>query len=392
MSRYFSYLNSAINILEKYNGELPFAIYSKQFFTANKKYGSKDRKEISRLCYNYFRMGFAAQEHTIEQQLIIATFLCSNEFSELLHLVKKEWNDHIAATKENKWNFIKASFPLKDIFPFKNKLSKDIDPDQFNDSFLQQPYVYVRIRPGQERITTDKLNTAGIVFTISNNNCIQLPANTKISTILETDVHVVVQDYNSQRVLDYLKRNHGDILPDSDTIKAWDCCAASGGKSILLQDIFNDKMELTVSDIRSNILSNLHARFKTAGINNYRSFTADLITGNYTPPEQQYDLIICDAPCTGSGTWGRTPEQLYFFKAATIELYAQKQKNIVNNLVQYLNKNGLLVYITCSVFKKENEDAVSYILENKQLQLIHQELLTGYDKKADSMFVAVFKH
>ena len=57
----------------------------------------------------------------------------------------------------------------------------------------------------------------------------------------------------------------------------------------------------------------------------------------------------------------------------------------------YLQPEGLFFYITCSVFKKENEDVANYLKEKFHLQLLHMELLKGYDKKADCMFVAVFK-
>ncbi len=56
-----------------------------------------------------------------------------------------------------------------------------------------------------------------------------------------------------------------------------------------------------------------------------------------------------------------------------------------------LQPGGSFVYITCSVFKKENEEVAIYIKENFHLQLKQMEVLKGYDKKADSMFVAVFE-
>jgi len=104
-----------------------------------------------------------------------------------------------------------------------------------------------------------------------------------------------------------------------------------------------------------------------------------------------YKLIVCDAPCTGSGTWSRTPENLFYFKPESIEEYAARQKRIVTSVMPYLQNDGLLFYVTCSVFKKENEDVAQFIKEKFNLQVLHMELLKGYDIKADSMFVAVFK-
>ncbi len=159
---------------------------------------------------------------------------------------------------------------------------------------------------------------------------------------------------------------------------------------------FMAKLILTVSDIRESILSNLKNRFETAGIKNYKSFIADL-TETDSPqgpadqlPTPDAQLIICDAPCTGSGTWSRTPEQLYYLKRKTIDVYVAMQQQIVSNVIPHLQTGGLFIYITCSVFKNENEDMVSFITKKFHLQLLQMELLKGYDKKADSMFVAVF--
>jgi 16S rRNA (cytosine967-C5)-methyltransferase len=97
-------------------------------------------------------------------------------------------------------------------------------------------------------------------------------------------------------------------------------------------------------------------------------------------------------PCSGSGTWGRTPEQLSFFQKNKIQEYADLQREIISNVVPHLAVDGYLLYITCSVFKKENEGNVQLIQQKfPSLQLIHQEILIGYDKKADTMFAALFK-
>ena len=85
------------------------------------------------------------------------------------------------------------------------------------------------------------------------------------------------------------------------------------------------------------------------------------------------------------------PEQLSFFSTKKIDEYASLQKNIVSHVIPQLAAGGYFLYITCSVFKKENEDVVKFIETNFNLRLVKQELLKGYDKKADSMFAALFQ-
>jgi 16S rRNA (cytosine967-C5)-methyltransferase len=146
---------------------------------------------------------------------------------------------------------------------------------------------------------------------------------------------------------------------------------------------------LAVSDIRESILMNLQKRFKRAGIKSYDWFVADVSSPGFDF-QKKFDLVICDAPCSGSGTWSRTPEQLFFFKEEKIEQYAHLQKQIVSNASKALKKNGCFLYITCSVFEKENEAMVKFIENSLPLQLKSMEYLKGYDKKADTLFVALF--
>jgi 16S rRNA (cytosine967-C5)-methyltransferase len=68
------------------------------------------------------------------------------------------------------------------------------------------------------------------------------------------------------------------------------------------------------------------------------------------------------------------------------------RKQIVQNVIRYIKKNGYFLYVTCSVFKKENTVMVDFIIANSNLQLIKKEVLIGYDKKADTMFGALFKN
>lgn len=150
-------------------------------------------------------------------------------------------------------------------------------------------------------------------------------------------------------------------------------------------------VELTVSDIRNSILANLEARFAEAGIKKYNSFVADLSDSSFVSHYSGYDLLIADVPCSGSGTWGRTPEQLVFFPEAKTDEYASLQKKIAWNVIPYIKKGGYFLYITCSVFRKENEEVVEYIKKNPELELTEMKVLKGYDVKADTMFAALFR-
>lgn len=101
-------------------------------------------------------------------------------------------------------------------------------------------------------------------------------------------------------------------------------------------------------------------------------------------------LIIADVPCSGSGTWARTPEQLTYFSEKRIAKYASLQKKIVKNAIVKLKAGGYFLYITCSVFKMENEENVDFIHEQLHLKLVESRYLKGYEIQADTLFAALF--
>ena len=388
MSRYHSYINSALKILQSYHGEMPFSIFIKQFFAKEKKYGSRDRKQIAAICYNWFRVGSAFNKELNEENIVKSFFLVSTETSALIETLRPEWNRMADQSFEKKAGFLHTGINPADIFPNNNLLNEQTKNDSFYISFLQQPHLFIRIRPRHKKTVVEKIKASGIDHHfLNNNNCVQLPAGSNIEGLLDTDTEIVVQDYNSQQVLDYIKEQ----FTASEKTTAWDCCAASGGKSILLFDLLNGRIDLTVSDIRQSILANLQQRFKKAGIKNYKHFIADISNSDTPLPGDKYDIIVCDVPCTGSGTWSRTPEQLYFFNPASIDAFAEKQVKITTNVLPCLKKNGLLFYITCSVFEKENEAIAEHICRQNGMRLLEMKNLFGYQMKADSMFVAVFK-
>ena len=387
MSHHHSHISSAIKIIESYTATEPFAGHLKKHFAANKKYGSKDRKTITALCYNYFRLAHALKNKTTEEKILAGLFLCEYKASSLLQALQPELNDKITLSLEEKLVFL--NIDTATIFPFTNELGEGIDNECFYKSFLQQPRLFLRLRPGKEKAVVNKLAEASISFITQSPDCIQLENATSLEEVIKINKEVVVQDASSQKVFNYL-----DALPSAVTenkITAWDCCAASGGKAILLYDKLKGNVQLTVSDIRENILVNCKKRLQQAGVNIYKNFIADLTKKSLPIDEDKFSIIICDVPCTGSGTWGRTPEQLLYFKKNTIEKYAEKQKLIAENALPHLKKDGLFFYITCSVFKKENEEVAAYLKEKFHLQLLQMEYIKGYEIKADTMFVAVFK-
>lgn len=393
MSRFHSYINSAAQIIQQYDGREPLTSFLYSHFRSYKKYGSTDRKIITNLCYSFYRLGRQSENIPIEAKLLLGLLLTSENENEVLDALKQEWNQLLKEKGDinSRLKIVKSDFPSFDetaLFPWKEELSDGIDIHDFRFSHLIQPDLFLRVRPGYWEEVIGKLqdHLPDTWLEILTGQCIELPNSTRLDAVIELNKEAVIQDYSSQRIGEMLQLiKQKTSMP----ISVWDACAGSGGKSILAIDVLGD-VDLTVSDVRESILINLEKRFKEAGIKNYKAKTVDLGSEKSAIKNLKYEIIIADAPCTGSGTWGRTPEQLYFFEKKKIEQYASKQKKILGNIIPSLKPGGYLLYCTCSVFRKENEDNVEWLLKNFPLQLVRKELLMGYDKKADTLFAALF--
>lgn len=391
--RYYSHLQSAKQIIEGYNGKEPFHRYIRSFFAQHKKFGSRDRKQISGLCYAYWRLGGALSGLSVEDKMLAGHYLCTTTASDpVLEQLKPEWNVAPAAGIPEKFALITGNTnaweeECKKIFPWLDQLCNDIDTHQFLQSFFIQPDLFLRARPGKEKLLADKFSKAGVAFEQIGIGAFAMPNSTKIDELIQLNTEAVVQDLSSQQVAEFMK-----LIPAKPTgIRLWDCCAGSGGKTILAFDTLK-KLTITVSDKREQILVNLAKRFKEAGIRQYQSLLADMAIGSgRQPAKYNYDVVMADVPCSGSGTWGRTPEWLHYFERSAIDTYSELQKKIVINAIPHIANGGYFLYITCSVFSKENEAVVEHIKSNTDLELVKAEVLKGYDRKADTMFAALFR-
>ena len=422
-------LRYAIEIVEAYKGDLPLHVWLKDYFRLNKQMGSRDRKTLGTLVYGFYRLGHAVKALPLKDRLLAGLFLCNDQPGELLVYFKPAWAEKATAPHAEKIVFFQlqpegACFRVTDIFPWPDELSTGIDHHAFCLSFLRQPDLFLRIRPGHEQSVRQKLATPPAEHPASPYEFIppftlRLPNGFKVEDYFTPDHEIVIQDYSSQRLASFFLPSTPATptvatAPTAPTAPAtpttfWDACAASGGKSILAHDLY-PQMDITVSDIRESILHNLRRRFQQAGIKKYHAFVADLTQAlppnarpQVLPPNprpqhpnpqysrpQHFDLILADAPCTGSGTWSRTPEELFFFNPNKILHYQAIQKKILGHIAANLTPGSCLVYSTCSVFKKENEEIAAFLRENFGLEQDRMENIKGYDQRADSLFAARF--
>ena len=376
-------VRTAERLLGEYAQEkgMPLARFLTAFYKRNRQMGSKDRRMASRLAYHYFRIGGAAAQAEVATRLAMADFLCSDD-SAVATVILPQLANALSATLPEKIALLEAetAFRLADVFPLLGELSAGIDANAFVESLFVQPDLFIRLRPRYCDAIIAALTRAEVDFRSVDTYTLALPNGTALERIPGIAGKYEVQDHSSQQTGTYFNATAGE--------RWWDACAGAGGKSLLLLDQSPD-VNLLVSDTRRSILRNLDRRFDAAGIKTYRQKVVDL-TGSteLTLGDEQFDGIILDAPCSGSGTWGRTPEMLSAFDSREIGRFAALQRQLAANVVRHLKPGKPLIYITCSVFAEENEGVVSYLQQTQGLQIERMEVLHGYRHKADSMFVA----
>ncbi|HVG16098.1 MAG TPA: hypothetical protein VM935_14105, partial [Chitinophagaceae bacterium] len=199
-----AYLHTAIDLVEKYPGGEPFSTFSKKYFTIHKKFGSKDRKHIVHICYCYFRLGKSLPGVRTIDRLAIGLFLCNDYMHPVLSHIKPEWVGAASSALPTKVDILSKefSFSLNEIFLREDSVSREINFEQFCASILYQPYTYLRLRPGKEKIVCQKLDEAKIMYQLQGKNSIQLAPGIKIDEVLKLNEEVVVQDRSSQQALD----------------------------------------------------------------------------------------------------------------------------------------------------------------------------------------------
>lgn len=356
-----AHIETAKKLIASYEGVQPFHLFLKTYFAANKKHGSKDRKQIASLCYYWFRWGKAGSSLSDDER----------------------WGHIIKYAEEGQ-----VIFSVDEIFPEAELLGNEIDAELWAASHLAQPKVFLRVRPNKLSIILTKLQYASVAFELLNDTCIAVEASTPIDQVLEINHEVVVQDYSSQQVLSALINQSPELIGKA---MCWDACAASGGKSILAHDLLQPK-SLYASDVRPQMMTQLRKRLQMANVKFEDLFTADLsIQGNIPFNLPMMDVVITDVPCSGSGTWRRTPEGLYNFQPEQLNKFVPLQRAIVEQTIAKLKNDGWLVYITCSVFKDENEAQISFFENELGLECMHMQYFAGYKHKADTLFAALLR-
>ena len=143
---------------------------------------------------------------------------------------------------------------------------------------------------------------------------------------------------------------------DGRTVRVWDCCAAPGGKTLVIAKRLAGA-EIVATDVSRKRMGQMEARLRRFGYAaGVKCEVAD--AGALRDGLGEFDLVLCDVPCSGTGTLGRNPEIRLRLTVAEIERQAVRQKDLLAAAMQRVTAGGRLVYSTCSLEVEENERVV----------------------------------
>jgi 16S rRNA (cytosine967-C5)-methyltransferase len=191
-----------------------------------------------------------------------------------------------------------------------------------------------------------------------------------------------VQDEGSQLVSLITNAKPGQTVVDF--------CAGAGGKTLAIAAMMENKGSLYALDVSQNKLDEAKRRFRRAGVSNVRTMISN---AKWIKRHEGFaDVVLVDAPCSGSGTWRRNPDMKWRLSEKELLRLIKLQSEILNTAKCLVSKNGNLVYATCSVFREENDAQIKSFLEaNTDLILLDAgcKVLLCTDEIIDNGFLRI---
>ena len=160
-------------------------------------------------------------------------------------------------------------------------------------------------------------------------------------------------------VIDEGSRLIAELAATGTAAKILDCCAAPGGKTLVIA-LRRADAAITAADNSTERLTRMQQRLRKFPY--ATKVQCELLDATKLKIAAQYDRILCDVPCSGTGTLARNPEIRHRLRAADLSLQAKRQRAILGSALAALAPGGRLIYSTCSLEPEENEQVVETVL------------------------------
>ena len=188
-----------------------------------------------------------------------------------------------------------------------------------------------------------------------------------------------VQDEASQICAFDTESKEGDLIID--------CCSAPGGKSLFMAQMMNNKGRIICFDLHKHRLSLIEKSATRLGIDIIETYEHDAAVPSEITKDLKADVVLCDIPCSGLGVVNKKPE-IKYKSIEEINKLPEIQYKILNICSDYVKSGGILLYSTCTLNKKENEEvAEKFLNEHKNFICENIKTFFPFERKIDGFFL-----
>jgi 16S rRNA (cytosine967-C5)-methyltransferase len=228
----------------------------------------------------------------------------------------------------------------------------------------------------QSALAKDDINTSPVEGVL---NALRVSSNPRRVALSKTyqSGQVEIQDAGSQAVV--------AAIPMQGISHVLDYCAGGGGKTLGLAARVDVHVRFDVYDKNKARMNDLPERAKRAGV------SVKVLDIDPVLTQKQYDLVLLDVPCSGTGAWRRNPDGKWRFSEVELQDLQSVQADILTKTQALVEKDGTLAYVTCSLLVEENEAQVEkFLATHKEWRVTEMKRFHPSDG-TDGFFVAILQ-
>lgn len=410
------------NIIEE---ERPADRVLSHFFKNNRYIGSKDRRHVRDIAYgvmrHYFRFAWWCDHLSLPQdgRSLVLMHLIFLEKRDKKKLASLFTSIHYGPEKLNKSEEEAVSKIIgKDVqhpdMPVATSLETPIDllPEiekTFGANWQDEMKAMLGNAKFDMRVNTVKIDRDAAMARFKEDDieveagkyspyCIRMSKRFHLADHpFMSEGKVEVQDQASQMVALIT-----DVKPGQRVI---DFCAGAGGKSLALGMMMENKGSIVASDISEGRLKRTKLRARRAGLHNIETKLLESARDKWVKRRKEsFDMVLIDAPCTGTGTWRRDPDKKWRDVGPALSELVPLQADILDSAARMVKPGGRLVYATCSFLDAENGQQIRSFLEAhpefewgempdsvKELANDAELVMTPHQHDTDGFYAAVLR-
>lgn len=327
---------------------------------------------IKMACAQYFKMDDVPDYALVNEYVELSKTIGKKRYSGVVNAVlKKVIKRGLRPIEETglKRASIEYSMPLWIL----NLLSK-----QYDEKFAIDYAIYCQeIKPSYVRINTLKDFPLDMSYFEEYNNALIAKSELFRSDYLENGV-VLIQDINSQKVVPFMNLE--------DNLEVLDCCCGPGTKTSHIAALMNNTGHIDGVELHQSRADKTSELMERVGATNTTIITSDVLEYQ---TDKKYDRILLDAPCSGLGVLSHKHDLRYHIKPEDLDALILLQADMLDHVATLLEVDGILVYATCTLNRKENEKQVeAFLARNSNYELLESELCNPMETLGDGFYIA----